>query len=128
MVQSESSNWIGEGQKNAVLNAAIEKCQELFPQMSKELYGKRKARSRSKAKVVDSAPKPAEAPPVSGHKRKDPEQAKTFTVSVPEALSAGDKFDTTVQLGDGSNKKIQADSSVWESRKTAIFVGSSTST
>lgn len=65
-VQTESSNWIGGGQKNAVLKAAIEKCQELFPQMSKELYGKRKARStgRSKAKAADSAPTtPAEAPP-----------------------------------------------------------------
>lgn len=105
-VHAETSNWIGGGQKNAVLKAALEICQELFPRLPKELYGKRKTRSRAKTKTTDSAP-PAEAP---SRKRKEPEApqgAKTFAVAVPEGLSAGDKFDTTITLGDGSNKKIR---------------------
>lgn len=109
-VQTETSNWVGGGQKTAVLEAAIEKCQELFPQLPKHLYGKRKARSRSKTKATDSAP-PTEA---SSRKRKEPGRPsppdltpQTFAVTVPDGLTAGDKFDTTVELGNGSNKKIR---------------------
>lgn len=102
-IHTEPSNWIGGAQKNAVLKAALEKCQELYPQLSKDLYGKRKVRSRAKTKATDSAP-PSEAP---RRKRKEPETAQTFAVTVPDGLSTGDKFDTTVELGDGSNKKIR---------------------
>jgi len=104
-VRTEASNWIGGAQKNAVLKAALEKCQVLFPQLGKDLYGKRKARSRSKTKATDSAPS-SEAPS-SSRKRKEPEAAQTFAVSVPENLNEGDKFEATVQLADGSNKKIR---------------------
>jgi len=111
-VHSESSNWIGGAQKNAVLTAAIEKCQELFPQLPKDLY-KRKVKSRAKTKATDSAPessqkrKEPEGAPDSSRKRKEPEAAQTFAVTVPDGLGPGDKFETTVSLGDGSNKKIR---------------------
>lgn len=111
----ETSDWIGGSQKTAVLKAALEKCQELFPNIQKDLYGKRK-RSRSKTKATTtttaSGPEPPEAEAPS-KKRKEPDDSslpttpQTFAVTVPEGLSAGDKFDTTVALGDGSNKKVR---------------------
>jgi hypothetical protein len=101
-IHTEPSNWIGGAQKNAVLKAALEKCQELFPQLPGHVYGQRKAK-RTKTKATDSAPSGAPS-----RKRKEPEaSSQPFVVTVPDGLSAGEKFDTTVELGDGSNKKIR---------------------
>ena len=102
-VHADASNWIDGAQKNAVLKAALQKCQELFPQLPSHLYEKRKAK-RTKTKATDSAPTGAP-----NRKRKEPGVSahQPFVVTVPEGLSAGEKFDTTIELVDGSNKKIR---------------------
>lgn len=113
-VHARESNWTGKGQKIAVLKAAIEKCRELFPSLS--LYGQRKAGAKRSRKLSVAMPSPkrssAPSPKPASVKHillehKEPGGSVPFVVSVPEGLSAGDKFDTTVELEGGEIKKIR---------------------
>jgi hypothetical protein len=117
-VHAGESNWTGGGQKTAVLKAALEKCKELFPSLS--LYEQRKASAKRSRKSSAAAPTPkrSSAPSPKGAplkhvllapapERKEPGGSVPFVVSVPEGLSAGDKFDTTVELEGSTMKKIR---------------------
>jgi hypothetical protein len=108
-VHAGESDWTGEGQKMAVLKAALEKCRELFPSLP--LYGQRKASAKRSRKSSAAAPSPkrSSAPsPKHAPEHEEPGGGSVpFVVSVPEGLSAGDKFDTTVELEGGTMRKIR---------------------
>lgn len=115
-VHTQEHNWSGGAQKIAVLNAALEMCQEQFRGLSSSLHAmsaKRRNQSAGKTKKPSkhrSGPHSPSNPPgslprkdlVGRNKRKHGGENKTvpFVVSVPAGLSSGDTFQTSVRLGE----------------------------
>jgi len=75
-VHMKEQNWSGGAQKKVVLEAALQKAHEVFP----NILSKKKSRKRTKtdAKVDESKKKP-------------------FIVEVPSGLSKGDSFQATIR-------------------------------
>lgn len=93
LITSPSNNWSGGSSKSVILEAALEKCRELFPMLSTTLFAKRKKKA---------TPKPlsfAEDDPDSKRSAPDDDETKEFVVDVPRGLEVGEKFQTTIQIG-----------------------------
>ena len=85
------SEWNLESQTAVTLRAGVEKCRELFPTLSGSFYSKKGPRGK----------------PKEGKKRKlapDESPQRLFEVTIPEGLSAGDKFLTSIQVGEKAKK------------------------
>jgi hypothetical protein len=86
------SDWSGESQLTATLEAAVGKCKELYPTLSRN-YSFSRQRVQHKTKSLDSS---------IGSKRKHSPQheKRAFEVTVPEGLKEGDSFLTSVMVGE----------------------------
>jgi hypothetical protein len=92
-ITSPSNNWSGGSSKSGILEAALEKCRELFPMLSTTIFSKRKKKA---------SPKPlsfAEDDPGAKRSAPDDDETKQFVVDVPRGLEVGEKFQTTIQIG-----------------------------
>lgn len=80
------SDWSGESQISTLIHAAVQKCKELFPNLS-STYSFSKGRAPSK-KNTDK------------EKRKESTgTVQQFEVAVPEGLGAGETFVTSINVG-----------------------------
>jgi hypothetical protein len=88
---SQTNDWSGGGSKSATLEAALDKCRELFPMLSTTVYSKRKKKISTTQLIADD----------SSVKRSSlsDEETKHFVVDVPRGLDVGEKFQTTIQIG-----------------------------
>jgi len=93
-VQIKGQNWSGGASKKMVLKAALQKAQELFPNIN----SKKKVRKRAKQDTTKGDDDSLRLAP----KRKLPEETKKkpFVVVVPSGLSAGDSFQATIRHKD----------------------------
>ena len=85
-------DWGSDTQSHILLAAALEKFKELFPTLTGSFFTKKSAKDKERS---DSQ----------GTKRKDPPSSgKKFEVSIPEGVSAGDTFLTSINHGDKIKK------------------------
>jgi len=93
-VQIKGQNWSGGASKKMVLKAALQKAQELFPNVN----ARKKVRKRAKQGTAKGDDDSLRLAP----KRKLPEETKKkpFVVVVPSGLSAGDSFQATIRHKD----------------------------
>mmetsp|Transcript_23051 Transcript_23051/g.33002 ORF Transcript_23051/g.33002 Transcript_23051/m.33002 type:complete len:140 (+) Transcript_23051:50-469(+) len=85
-IEFSSSDWSSETKKSDVVRAALAKCKHLFPSLPQTLYAKKKA-SKKKNESTDNIKRVADG-------------MVQFVVDVPADLQVGEKFETTVRIGD----------------------------
>jgi len=90
----QSNDWSSSFSKSAVLEAALEKCRELFPMLASTIYSKNKKKMTSKSIVRSDDPTGTHTDARAN------EVARQFVVEVPQGLEVGEKFQTTIQVGD----------------------------
>ncbi len=116
---SSANDWSGGARKSTVLKKALTKFRELFPSVNGNFYTKKAVSKPRKTKSIDSSdklPSPTRQM-VSGKRKEAPEHHQpgeeqpaaasrrmSFTVSVPQDLKTGDRFHTTVKLGEQYKK------------------------
>jgi len=88
----ESSNWSGKSKKSGTLRAALKKCSESFPSLKTSVYTKKKKKSTPKA-TGDRNDDGSRKRPLGD------DSSVQFLVEVPDGLAVGDKFETSVLLG-----------------------------
>lgn len=101
-IVADPNDWSGGGQKAAVLEAALQKCKELFPSVSGAFYSKKaiqKSKSQGDSECKDGSERATPAQ-LSGTKR-------SFEVEVPEGLGEGETFTTTIGAGGNNKKKVK---------------------
>ncbi|GAX12039.1 hypothetical protein FisN_8Lh139 [Fistulifera solaris] len=88
----QSADWNGETFSSSVLLDAIRKCQQLFPSHSGGFLHTKKKTAKQKEEA--------------GVKRKGApsDEKRPFEVTIPDGLSAGDSFVTSIQDGDKVKK------------------------
>ena len=88
VLPADRNDWSGESQIATLLQAALKKCGELFPNLSASFYSKKKVTKKKR-------------------KEAEPEMVKkTFDVAVPEGLTAGETFMVSILVG-GQRKKVR---------------------
>ena len=86
------SDWSGESLLNETLEAAVRKCKELYPSLSRN-YSFARQRPQQKSKGMDAS--------TSSKRKLSPSHEKrSFEVSIPEGLKEGDSFLTSVMVGE----------------------------
>ena len=98
LIKLDPNDWSGGGKKAALLEAAVQKCRELFPTVSGNFYGK-KAAQKPKNQTSETEKPGAEIPPT-----KQAGAKRSFEVAVPDGLSEGETFTTTIKSGENSKK------------------------
>lgn len=88
---SQTNDWSGGASKSTILEAALGKCRELFPMLSTTIYSKRKKKISSTQLIADECSAKRSSP--------NEEETKQFVVDVPRGLEVGEKFQTTIQVG-----------------------------
>jgi hypothetical protein len=96
-VSVDPNDWSGGGQKAALLEAALLKCKQLFPTVSGSYYSKKANNKFKNQEDEEKDSKDKASTQLAGTKR-------SFEVAVPEGLSEGETFTTTIKDGDGSKK------------------------
>lgn len=94
-VEVDPNDWSGGGQKAMILGAALQKCRELFPSLSGTYYSKKT--NQKWKNQEDKEEDEREIARQTGTKR-------SFEVEVPQGLSEGDEFTTTIKSGEKSKK------------------------
>ena len=84
-------DWSGGAKKSDVLEAALMKCKALYPALQQALYVKKKSKKSAKTEPGQDEPT---------NKRAASDGTVQFVVDVPENLKVGEKFETTVRVGD----------------------------
>jgi hypothetical protein len=88
---SKLSDWSGEALLIETLEAAVRKCKELFPSLSRNFSFSRQ-RTQQKVKGMDSS--------TSSKRKLSPNhEKKSFEVPIPDGLTEGDSFLTSVLVG-----------------------------
>lgn len=101
-IVADPNDWSGGGQKAAILEAALQKCKELFPSLSGAFYSKKamqKSKNQSDSEGKERGERGTPPSQQSGTKR-------SFEVEVPEGLGEGETFTTTIGAGE-NNKKVK---------------------
>lgn len=93
----DPNDWSGGAKKVAILKAALEKCKELFPTLSGTFYSKKTGQKTKNQNAADKAETEKGTLQLAGSKR-------SFEVEVPEGLSEGETFTTTIRSGENSKK------------------------
>lgn len=86
------ADWSGESQVTTLFEAALRKCKELYPSLSGNY-------SFSKPQAPRAPPKVKAGEPTAGSKRKST-MTKSFEVAVPEGLTEGATFLTSIKVGE----------------------------
>lgn len=93
-----TSDWSGESEISSILKAAVHKCRELYPSISSSFsFSRQRASSKQKGGSGDLT---------AGSKRKraNGEFEKSYEAHVPEGLTEGETFVTSVKVGEYTKK------------------------
>jgi hypothetical protein len=97
-LQSDTSDWSGESQMIVIAIAALRKCKELYPTLSRNFsFARQRAPAKPKSPLFSASTKRKKTP---NH------ETKSFEVTIPEGLSKGDTFLTSIAIGD-STKRVR---------------------
>ena len=88
----DPSDWSGESHLIRIATAALQKCKELYPFLSRNFSF---TRQRAATK-----PKSPSFSPTSKRKLSPNHEKKSFEVSIPEGLKKGDTFLTSIAIGE----------------------------
>jgi len=100
LISVDPNDWSGGGKKAAILEAALQKCRELFPTISGTYFSTKKVTQKAKnhSEQDKTGTENAHAQTkLAGTKR-------SFEVAVPDGLSVGETFTTTIRSGENSKK------------------------
>ena len=104
-------DWSNGARKSLIFDAALEKCRRLFPSTSGSFFSPKATRpkyndkKKRDDKEEEEKDKEASNRPTSKRKGEDNSQRVVcYEVSVPQELSVGDIFLTSVKVGDSTRK------------------------
>ena len=94
----DPSDWSGESQLFTTIIAALQKCKELYPSLSRNFsFTRQRAPTKPKSPSFSATSKRKQSP---NH------ETKSFEVAIPEGLKKGDTFLTSIAIGD-STKRVR---------------------
>lgn len=95
---TDPSDWSGESQLITIATAALQKCKELYPSLSRNFsFTRQRAPTKPKSPSLSATSKRKLSP---NHEK------KSFEVAIPEGLKEGDTFLTSIAIGD-TKKRVR---------------------
>jgi len=94
---SELADWSGDSQLAGVLRVALADCQSRFPNLSGAYFTTRKSPTKKKRRTSTSSQQDGGSGMVT----------KSFDVTVPAGLSAGESFEASIPVRGGQHKKVR---------------------